>query len=95
MLNKDVVFLRNERGWKRWIQTVGGATYRDYNKSETRPPLIITAEAPTDYPCWAYQVTQDHRYEEDRPEYLYRSDHVQMLAKIDARPPAYRIGVRC
>jgi hypothetical protein len=83
MLNKDVVFLRNERAWKRWIQTVGGATYRDYNKSETRPPLVITAEPPSEYPCWAYAAPQSYAYEEDRTEYLYRSDLVQMLAKID------------
>ncbi|HEU0297999.1 MAG TPA: hypothetical protein VFR37_01055 [Longimicrobium sp.] len=82
-MNTDVVFLRSLRAWKRWIQTVNGATYRDYGTSEERPPLVITAEPPAEFPCWAYAGPQSYAYEEDRPEYLYRADLVRMLARLD------------
>lgn len=83
MLNKDVVLLRNERAWRRWIQTVDGATWKDYNKSEKRPPLVIACAEPTEYPCWAYARNQSYAYEESAPEYLYRADLTQMLARLD------------
>jgi hypothetical protein len=83
MHNKHVVFLPSERAWKRWIKTVDGATYKDYNKSETRPSLIISVAAPTEYPCWAYARMQSYGDEEEAPEYLYREDLIAMLDKIE------------
>lgn len=75
MLNKDVVLLRNERAWKRRTKVNG--------EPRVDPP-------PSDYPCWAYRRVVSYGYEEDAPEYLYRSDLSSMIGKVDEHTPAYR-----
>jgi hypothetical protein len=89
-VNSHFAFIKDERAWKRWIQTVDGATSRDYAKSDTRPPLVIhiNVPRPDEYPCWACARLQSYGYEEQAPEYLYRVNLEAMIARIDTHYPA-------
>lgn len=41
-------------------------------------------ESPLNYPCWAFVVVRDWRYEETEPRYLYENDVRDMLAALAA-----------
>jgi hypothetical protein len=77
--------LRNEAQYRRWAtvftqnaQGAGWDTYRSRWRNE----------APTQYPCYSYAVTQSFGDEEERPCYLYLSDVEEMQRHLLEHSPA-------
>lgn len=65
-----MTLFKNKLSWKRWANRV--------NRGQPQSPI----DAPIEFPCFGYLITQSFGYEEEQAVYLYNSDVIDMLKQI-------------